>query len=212
MFNNIKCLFKLNLTIIMLCILAMLAVANMPNLLSYPNSKGSCVTSGDATAAANIITIFLRAYVPFAIILIMDLIVFNRLRQSKRRVAVTQLGQRKQSHQISNKEYSFIVSTIIIDLMFVLFYTPVAVYITIAVVNVYITWDQLTTTAINVFYSVALLLAFYYSVWLIFIFFILNRYFRNEAIAILRLNRFFPDLNQTLMETGSIINMPRTMN
>lgn len=200
------------MSVIIVVTVALIAVANMSNLLQYPNANGRCTSTIDVQIAGNIIAILSRAYVPFSIILIMDLIVFNRLRQSKRRVAVTQLGQRKQSHQISNKEYSFIVSTIIIDLMFVLFYTPVAVYITIAVVNVYITWDQLTTTAINVFYSVALLLAFYYSVWLIFIFFVLNRYFRNEAIAILRLNRFFPDLNQTLMETGSIINMPRTVN
>lgn len=186
-------LFKLNLTIIMLCILAMLAVANMPNLLSYPNSKGSCVTSGDATAAANIITIFLRAYVPFAIILIMDLIVFSRMKKSKRRVGVVQMGQRKNPGELSNREYNFMISTILIDLTFLIFYTPIAAHVTITVVNIYVPWGR-AGAYFNLYYYCALLVVFLYSVFPFFMFFILNRYFRNEVLTILRLNRIFPSL------------------
>ena len=203
--------------LIILGVLILLATADIANLISYPVQNGNrvtCFTSNDAQVAANILSILFRAYIPFTIMLVFDYIVFKRLRQSKRRVvAVTQMGQRKQSNQVSNKEYTFIVSTIIIDLTFVLFYTPIAVYVSITVVDVYINWDQMTSAILNVFYSCSLLASFLYSVWLIFIFFVLNRYFRNEAIAFLRLHRIFPDLNQTLMETGSIINMPRnTMN
>ena len=198
--------------LIILGVLILLATADIANLISYPLQNGRCFTSNDAQVAANILSILFRAYIPFTIMLVFDYIVFKRLRQSKRRVGVTQMGQRKQSNQVSNKEYTFIVSTIIIDLTFVLFYTPIAIYVSITVVDVYINWDQMTSAILNVFYSCSLLASFLFSVWLIFIFFVLNRYFRNEAIAFLRLNKFFPDLNQTLMETGSIINMPRSKN
>ena len=162
--------------------------------------------TNEVTVASNVLTILFRCYIPFTIMLVFDVIVFKRLRKSKRRVGVIQMGQRKQSHQISNKEYNFIISTIIIDLTFVLFYTPTAAHSSITVADVYINWDRITSAAISVFNSCSLFLAFLYSVVQFFIFFILNRYFRNEVFTILRINKLFPDLNQTMMETGSIIN------
>ena len=143
--------------------------------------------------------------------LVMDLVVFKRLRQSKRRVAVTQMGQRKQSNQISNKEYNFIISTIFIDLSFVVFYTPAAVHLSISVADIFITWDTLTTNAITLLYNCAILTAFLYSVFTFLMFFVLNRYFRSEVYTLLRINRLFPELSQTVLESGSNTNMKRTM-
>ena len=180
--------------------LVLVSAANMPNLLSYPTKffwLTICTTPTDASVAGNIITILFRAYIPFTLMLIFDIIVFRRLKASKRRVGVTQMGQRKQPGTISNKEYNFIISTIFIDLAFVVFYTPVAVYVSITVADTYVNWDQLTSTAINLFYSCAMLLAYYYSVLLLVIFFVLNRYFRNEIFTVLRLNTMFPSLSQT---------------
>lgn len=197
----------------MLVTLALIAAANMPNLLSYPTKSGkstTCTSPNDATVAANIITIFCRAYIPFAVILILDIIVFKRLKNSKRRVGVTQMGQRKQEHRFSNKEYNFIISTIIIDLTFVLFYTPIAGHVTITVVDIYVSWDRLTSAIFNVYYNTALLTAFLYSVSPFFIFFTLNRYFRNEVLTLLRLNKIFPNYNQTVMDTASTLNANRT--
>jgi hypothetical protein len=196
----------------MLGTLALLAVANMPNLLSYPLFFGRfCSTANDVTVAANILAILFRAYIPFGLMLAFDIIVLKRLRKSKRRVAVTQMGQRKQPGQVSNKEYNFIVSTILIDIAFLLFYTPIAAYISMTVADVYVNWDRLATAAINLLYSCAMLTAYLYSVWLLVIFFIFNRYFRNEVFTVLRLNKFFPHLNQSVMETGSTNNMNRSM-
>ena len=198
----------------MLGTLALLAVANMPNLLSYPQFFGRfaiCTTANEVTVAANILAILFRAYIPFGLMLAFDIIVLKRLRKSKRRVAVTQMGQRKQPGQVSNKEYNFIVSTILIDIAFLLFYTPIAAYISMTVADVYVNWDRLATAAINLLYSCAMLTAYLYSVWLICIFFIFNRYFRNEVYTVLRLNKVFPDLNQSVMETGSTNNMNRSM-
>ena len=189
----------------------LLAVANLPNLLTYPNSTGFCTTATDVSVARNILTILFRVYIPFALMLVMDVIVFKRLRQSKRRVGVTQIGQQKQPHQISNKEYNFMISTLFIDLSFVVFYTPAAVHLSISVADIFITWDKLTSTAITLLYNCAILTAFLYSVLTFLMFFILNRYFRSEVYTLLRINRLFPELSQTVMESGSNTNMKRTM-
>lgn len=202
----------------MLGILALLVVANMPSLLTFPQTLVRsnvtyvyCSTAKEVTVASNILTVLFRAYIPFSIMLVLDIIVFKRLRKSKRRVGVTQMGQQKQPGQISNKEYNFIVSTIIIDLTFVLFYTPAAAYLLITVADTFVDWDRLTSAAIYLFSGCALLLAFLYSNVSFFIFFIINRYFRNEVFTILRINKLFPDLNQTMMETGSTANMNRSV-
>ena len=175
----------------MLGTFGVLAVANMPNLLSYPQQGRMvvCKMSNQATSAANIISILFRVYIPFVLMLVFDVIVFKKLRQSKRRVGMIQMGHQRQFGQFSNKEYKFILSTLFIDLAFILFYTPISAHVTITVVNLYVSWDRLTAAVLNVFYSSALLTVYLYSVVLFVIFLVFNRYFRNEVITILRLNK-----------------------
>lgn len=207
------------LCLIMLGTLVLIGVANIANLLQYTVTYFGwftfCTMTSQVTVAGNILAILFRAYIPFGLMLALDIIVFKRLRTSKRRVGVIQMGQRKQPGEVSNREYNFIISTILIDLTFVLFYTPVSIYISITVVDVYVNWDPLFSKALDVFYSCALLTVYLYSVVLLFIFFILNRYFRNEVFTLLRLNKLFSSLNNNptlMMETASTLNMNRTMN
>ena len=190
---------------------ALLAVANMPNLLTYPDLTGICRTASDVSIARNVLTILFRVYIPFVVMLVMDIIVFKRLRQSRRRVFVFPTGQRKQSFQISIKEYNFIVSTLLIDLSFVVFYTPTAVHLAISLSTLFVTYDPVTSAAINLLYSCGILTAFLYSVLTFFLFFIFNRYFRNEVYTLLRINRLFPEMSQTVMESGSTNNMKKTL-
>ena len=178
----------------------------MPNLLSYPQKYFwfvNCVQSNEAQTAANIISILLRAYIPFTLMLVFDVIVFKRLRNSRRRVGVTQMGARKQPGQFSNKEYNFIISTIFIDLTFVVFYTPVSAHVTVTIINTYASWSTLTSAGLNILYYTSLFVVFLFSVVQIFIFLIFNRYFRIEAFYTLHLYKLFPNVNETVMETGS---------
>lgn len=187
----------------MLVVLAFIAIANMPNLLSYTINNNiiinnnPCVQANEARAAANIISILLRAYIPFTLMLVFDIVVFKKLRKSKRRVGVIYTGARNQLGHISNKEYNFIISTIFIDLTFIVFYTPVSIYVTATVVNLYIKWDSIVTAGFNLFYNSAILFAYLYSALMFFIFLIFNRFFRHEVFNIFRLNKLFPNLNQT---------------
>ena len=186
----------------MLGTLVFIATANMPNLLSYTINNNiiinynPCVQTNEARAAANIISILLRAYIPFTLMLVFDIIVFKRLRQSKRRVGVILMGQQTQPGHISNKEYRFILSTIFIDLTFVVFYIPVSIYVTATVVNLYVRWDSVVTAGFNLFYNSAILFAYLYSALMFFIFLIFNRFFRHEVFNILRLHKLFPNLTQ----------------
>ena len=189
----------------------LLAIANMPNLLTYPDSTGTCRTASDVSIARNVLTILFRVYIPFVIMLVMDVIVFKRLRQSRRRIGVSQMGQRKQSNQISIKEYNFLISTLLIDLSFVVFYTPAAAHLALSLSTLFVTYDSVTTAAINLLYSCGILTAFLYSVLTFFLFFIFNRYFRNEVYTVLRINRLFPEMSQTVMESGSTNNMKKNM-
>ena len=185
----------------------LLAAANVPSLLPYTDSSGNCITTNDIETARNIQTILFRVYIPFALMLVMDVIVFKRLRHSKRRVAV--MGQQ---NQISNREYNFMISTIYIDLSFVVFYTPAAVHLSITIVDLFVDWDTLMGTVINILYNCSILTAFLYSVQTFFMFFILNRYFRNEVISILRLNKLFSKFNQTSVGNASTNDVNRNMN
>lgn len=189
----------------------LLAAANVPSLLPYTDSRGNCITTNDIETARNIQTILFRVYIPFALMLVMDVIVFKRLRESKRRVAVTTTQMMGQQNQISNREYNFMISTIYIDLSFVVFYTPAAVHLSITIVDLFVDWDALMGTVINLLYNCSILTAFLYSVQTFFMFFILNRYFRNEVISILRLNKLFSKFNQT-STIGSANDMNRNMN
>ena len=192
----------------------------MPNLLSYPQKYFwfvNCVQSNEAQTAANIISILLRAYIPFTLMLVFDVIVFKRLRNSRRRVGVTQMGQRKQPGQFSNKQYNFIISTIFIDLTFILFYTPISGHVTVTVIDLYVSWSSLTAAGLGILYYTALFVVFLFSVVQIFIFLIFNRYFRIEAFYVLRLYKFFPNVNETVIETASknsninMANLNKTM-
>lgn len=158
----------------------------------------SCSQTADANIATTVLTIVSRIYIPFACMLTLNLIVLRRLRQSKIRVGVanvTRMGQQKnQPGQLSSKDYKFIVSMLFIDITFFVFYTPLAVTMTLySVTTINSTlFDPVTNAWILLAYSTAQALALIYSVSSFFIFAVFNRYFRGEVIAVLHLKRFLP--------------------
>lgn len=87
-------------------------------------------------------------------------------------------------------------------------YYPVLVALPIGVVNLYIPpLDFLTSEALSVYYSCALLVVFLFSVLQLFLFLMFNRYFRSEAFRILHINRFFPEISQTVLDSKSNTNL-----
>lgn len=209
-------LFKWLLCIIIICTLVLIFTANIANLLTYQKSvtiggvvSTRCYISTDVSIAASLTAMVVRIYIPFSLMLTLNLFVFRRLRRSKSKVNILQTnGAIKNSNHISAKEHHFIVSTLFIDLVFFLFYTPTAVYISIWSANIYTlsAWTPLSSAILNIFLNCSQTLVYLYSVLLIFAFVVFNRTFRIEVVEMLRLKLIFPSLSHQNYDTHSLVN------
>ena len=151
----------------------------------------------------------MRIYIPFVFMVTFNMIVLSRLHKSKHNVhASVHVAQQRnfstKQSQIFNKEFRFKMTTIIIDFIFLVFYTPMAVNLTFGIVdmiNASISTDPLSNVTINtLFSSIATCLTFAYSVAMSFMFFIFNHVFRREFFNMLYLNQLFtnsPRSNQS---------------
>jgi hypothetical protein len=213
------------LFLIILGTLVLIFVANMANLLSYPatvNLLGQqlshCAISTAASVTTSIMGMIMRVYIPFGIMILLNVIVFKRLRVNNTKVGVkyqTSVGQlKRKSDELERKEHRFIVSTIFIDLTFFIYYTPIAIFIAISVASMFnssLLPDPLSNTFFNLFIHASHLLVYLYSVSIVFIFTFFNRYFRDELVRTLRINVLFPNCGKRnrLTTIGSITNNTR---
>ena len=198
---------------------ALILIADVPNLINYPVTNPvtnitTCFLSNTINTANNLIAAFMRIFIPFAIMLTLNLKVIRNLKQSKIRVGVanvTQSGQQT-SHrqQLSNKEFRFVVSTLIIDFIFLFFYLPIGVNFFIVIYNLFgtaITSNPVSNAANSFSMTIFQLLAQLHTSLLFFFFIIFNRNFRKELIVLLRLNKLFQSLKPL-----SSTNLTRTLN
>ena len=174
----------------------------MPNLLQTPvlNAKNVtvCSQSNDAFVAAGLIFNMMRIFIPFVVMLILNLLAIWQLKKSKGRVGVAQVSTSQlQNKQISNKEFRFMVSTLIIDFMYLFFYLPVGIAFLIQTYNFFstsLTSDPVGNAAFNLYTSFAQMLSMSHASALFFVFLTFNRVFRAELVILLRLDKIFPSL------------------
>lgn len=184
-------------------LLVLILATNYTNLLTYNVGQARCQTSSDINIATNIIALLMRVYVPFALMVIFNGFVIKRLRKSKIKVGAiaTQIGQKKkQRGQMSQKEYKFIVSTIIMDFIFFAFYTPLAVYLIMSIVDLFsgaLSSNPLTSQITSFYSNIVQLLAYSYHTVVIFIFSGFNKFFRIEIRKLLCLQRCYPVVTET---------------
>lgn len=183
---------------IILAVFAFNLIINIPNLIAYPTPSSDpnrtvCTFDTNINTANNIIAILMRVYVPFCAMLTLNIRVISRLRQSKRRIGL--VSSNPAGSSMSRRQYMFTMSTLIIDFTFLFFYTPIAISLSLEVVDLFtgaFVNSPLSNVIVNnLFSSAAQLLAFAYSVALIAIFFISNRFFKNELVDLLRLRTIF---------------------
>ena len=198
--------FKIVLYGIMLTLLVAIVIMNMSNLLQTPvlNAKNVtvCLQSNDAFVAAGLIFNMMRIFIPFVLMLILNLLVIWKLKNSKARVGVaqvstSQLESKQNSRQISNKELRFMVSTLIIDFMYLFFYLPVGISFLIQTYNFFstsLTSDPVGNAVFNLYTSFAQMLSMSHASVLFFVFLVFNRVFRAELVILLRLDRLFPSV------------------
>ena len=202
----------------MLVFLALIIITNIPNLITYPvtdpvTNITTCFSTNTVTTINYLIAAFMRSFIPFGIMLTLNLLVIWSLKQSKVRVGVSsvvQSGQQTSHRQFSNKEFRFMVSTLIIDFIFLFFYLPLGVNFGVVTYNLFgtsITSNPVSNAAYNLASNIIQLLALSHTSALFFVFIIFNRNFRNEIIDLLRLNILFPSLNH-----NSTAKFSRTLN
>ena len=197
----------------MVGIIAFVLITNMSNLFTLESDVPSsnkrfvyCNMTIEASVASILSLVIIRTYLPFILMLTLNIIVFIRLKRSKLKVSshntsshsnqtnvsVTHSPHTRLIPHLTNKQTKFIVSTLFIDLTFVVFYTPLTAYFSISIssiINMDANWDQLNTAYIELFSNITQLFAYAYSVSLFFIFVLLNRYFRQELIDLFRFQR-----------------------
>lgn len=90
------------------------------------------------------------------------------------------------------------VSTLIIDFFYLIFYLPIGIGFIIQTYNLFstsLTSDPMANAIYNLYSSVAQMIALGHASVLFFVFLIFNRIFRAELIILLRLDKLFASLN-----------------
>ena len=182
---------------IMASLLVLILISQIPTLITYPvidsNNSTSCFMEAGVKMASTLCLNLMRIFIPFGIMLTLNLIVIWRLKQSKRRVnaASIQSGSSQQTNrQLVNKKSRFSVSTLIIDFIFLFFYLPMGVSYAIQIYNLYstsLTSDRVVNASYQLFTNICLMLSLAHTSSLFFVFVIFNRFFRAELIVLFRL-------------------------
>ena len=145
------------------------------------------IMSNEIFIFTNLLRLSLQLFIPYSIMVILDLIAIIRLRKVK-----VSLSDRQNSHlNTLNKSSSFTRNTILIDLIYLIFNLPSTIldtYFTIQALfpNMFIAppfWQYM--------FEIFLLFPYFYASLLFLVFIVFNRIFRTEFIAILNQQRCF---------------------
>lgn len=150
----------------------------------------------------------MRVYIPFVLMIGMNILIIRKIRQSKIKSKTVNINpviiqnQNLSSNSLVNfvdavstgkmtgKEYKFMVSTITMDFIFLILYLPVAVNLTLNIVDIYMNLSntELNAAAFSFYSNVSQLVAYLYHVIDIFMFMAFNKFFRDEFLLVFRLN------------------------
>ncbi|CAF0879695.1 unnamed protein product [Brachionus calyciflorus] len=215
LFSQKKYLFML-----MGCIMCFILITNSTNLISnsvisisFNNLTNqtviseSCVQTKIVSLATDFIAILMRLYIPFLIMVILNLLVIKKLYRTKKRVKkstsntiliqVTTSSKNLVSNgqrTFSNKEYKFVFATITMDLVFWIFYAPVSINLTLSIVNTFtrIFTQRVPAANYSLYSNLSQLMAFTYHSVAIFMYLAFNQHFRAEFLALFKLNSILP--------------------
>ena len=162
--------------------------------MTYPIKNGEC--NHDMDSISNLIAFLMRFSIPFVLMLTLNLIVIWRLKHSKKRALPTnmiQLTSNRQIHaspQMTKNELRFIVSTLFIDYVFLVFHFPLGVNFGVSIrINSIYNYNPDYRVVYYLFANVTQLLALFHSSVLIFLFIAFNKCFRTEFIIFFRLGK-----------------------
>lgn len=176
---------KRYLTVCIISILLVNLLIVVTNLFYYVKNKNSC--SGDylITITSDIITILMRTYIPFAL-----MIIFNALMIRKTVSYRSRIKKLKTSHLTSQvrNEYQFTIAVIAYDVFFLVFNFPRSLYLTFYDVNLYsgaFDGNPLFSAIYSLINAVATNFATFVQAYSFLVYLVFNRLYRREVIFLI---------------------------
>lgn len=160
-----------------------------------------------------IIGYFVKFFIPYVVMLTLNIKVILRLRQSKRRAGLNNsVRQRNPANSVTDKGTRFTITTIIIDLIFLVFNLPETLLMSYDIVITYL--FNMNSSLGSIFFmceDFSTLLSLSYSTALVFMFLIFNRIFRKELFVLFRLdklvNNIYPNFLNSTTNRVPVINL-----
>ena len=190
----------------MLLFLLIILITNITNLMTYPikNYKNEWYCNNSFDTITNLIAFLMRFIIPFVVMVTLNLMVIWRLKRPKIRTSQTnpiQIALNRQinrSSQTAKKKLRFILSTLFIDYVFLIFHFPLGVNYGVSIriyLNGTIRYFSPDYLAIFFLFSdVTQLIALFHSSVLIILFISFNKYFRAEFIILFRLDKILQSI------------------
>lgn len=191
----LKMILKWVLCLIMIGILGLIVITNSPILITYsviicetckPVISIPCQQTKQMLIANRIINILMRFYIPYTITICLNINSIVRLKKSKSRVIGTSTQQPGSSN--NNRQSKFATSTLIIDLIHLVFNFPETVFQIYGFANMIMNNTTSLDDIVVFYYNLFSHLSFGYSVVFLAIFLVFNRIFRKEFLTFLRFN------------------------
>ena len=167
---------------ILLALLAFVLILNSTNFIFDILKSYSQISQFEGKF--NIYSPIVKLYVPYFIMVGLDIKVILSLRQSKKRAL--------NGRSVQNGMSKFTTSTILIDLIYLIFKSIKVIFQSYTFILI-IRGEFFGVTNVNfifiLFYKISDDIAFSHSAFIIFIFVIFNRLFRKEIICFFRLDK-----------------------
>lgn len=148
------------------------------------NNKTFFTSNKKVILVKNILNPFVKFHIPYFIMVGLNIKVVLRLRESKK-----QASRGIQRRGTLTNLSKFTVSTILIDLIYLVFKAPLTFFQIYSNVYRAIT-GHFVNESFDLIWNVFLEFPITYSALLVFIFILFNRLFRNEILSFFRFNRF----------------------
>lgn len=170
---------KLKLTGIILCVFVILTILDIPNFLFYITPRGICSSDFNVTISSDIISICFRIYVPFSIMLLLNIIMIRKI-----------LKSRATFKQTSRKEYYFTLAVLSYDFYLLVINFPLSIYYILYDINLYsgaLNNNPLFSVSYMMFGNITLSLGFCTQTFSFFTNLAFNKLFRQEIFKFFRI-------------------------
>ena len=145
----------------------------------------------------------IQFFIPYVIMVTLNIMIILRLRQSKRRAGLNNsLRQMNQANSAIDKGSRFTITTILIDFIFLVFNFPcvlISIYNVLSIYKIFTFTFDLT----NIFASFGYVLFTSYSAVLFIMFIVFNRIFRKEFVIFFKLEKLVNIFSPNFLNSSS---------